>query len=96
LLIDSTAHVHNDGGEMFATWSITRRWKLAPGLALVRTKVSLEPGSHDVYAQSTADSSPRLQFPLRSSLVLTRTSTGMPVSRITANCPAKEFPDTPG
>ena len=57
---------HGYGGEIFANWEVTPRWRISPGYSLLFTNAQLSPGSRDPTLAVQAASSPRNQFQLRS------------------------------
>ena len=47
LIFDYKAHARSYGAEAFATWNVTDRWKISPGLSMLNMSVSsrsVEPG----------------------------------------------------
>jgi iron complex outermembrane receptor protein len=66
------AHAHNYGAEIFASWSVTRRWQVSPGYTYLQMHVAGDPDSHDPGAGAIAYESPKHQFQLHSLLNLTR------------------------
>jgi iron complex outermembrane receptor protein len=72
LLFDDRAHAHNYGAEIFASWSITRRWQLSPGYSYLQMHVAGDPTSQDSSAGAIAYESPKHQFQFHSLLNLTR------------------------
>ena len=66
----SLAHARDFGGELFATWKVTGRWKLSPGYSLLHMHVERDPSSLDISSAATAADSPSHQMELRSLLNL--------------------------
>jgi iron complex outermembrane recepter protein len=71
-LFDDRAHAHNYGGEIFASWSVTRRWHVSPGYSYLQMHVSGDSTSQDPGAGAIAYESPKHQFQIHSLLNLTR------------------------
>ena len=46
MMFDYLAHAHDYGAEIYATWTVTDRWKLSPGLALLHMNIIQDPTSH--------------------------------------------------
>jgi len=64
------AYATNYGGEVFASWNVTRRWQLSPGFSFLQMKNGLAPSSHAASIKALADCSPKHQAQLRSTLDL--------------------------
>jgi iron complex outermembrane receptor protein len=58
------------GGEMFATWNVTSRWKISPGYSAIHLKLFHDPGTQDADEQEREASTPENQFQVRSFLNL--------------------------
>jgi iron complex outermembrane receptor protein len=71
-LFDDQAHAHNYGAEIFASWSVNRRWQVSPGYTYLQMHVAGGPDSHDPGAGAITGESPKHQFQLHSLLNLTR------------------------
>jgi iron complex outermembrane receptor protein len=72
IVFADNAHAHNYGVEVFATWSVNRRWKISPGYSFLQMHVAGDPSSQDTAAGAIAAESPKHQFQIRSFLNLTR------------------------
>jgi len=66
--IVGAAHARTFGGEIFATWNVTSRWRLSPGYSLLRMNVIQDPLS-GIASAATGDA-PEHQIQIRSSLAL--------------------------
>jgi len=64
---------NNYGAELSLEWSVTSRWRLAPGYAFLQMNGSLEPGCIDPFFPNLVHDSPRNSFQLRSTGNVTRT-----------------------
>ncbi len=64
------AYANNYGGEVFASWNVTRRWQLSPGFSFLQMKIGLDPSSRDTSTQASVGYSPKHQAQLRSTLDL--------------------------
>ena len=62
------AHARTYGGEIFATWNVTSRWRLSPGYSLLRMNIIQDPLSESSAAVS--GDAPEHQMQIRSSLGL--------------------------
>jgi len=69
-LLDHKAHAHSVGGELFANWNVTKRWKISPGVTLVHLRVTPEYPSQDTNAIELGYNTPKYQFQTRSFLNL--------------------------
>jgi len=58
------------GGEVFASWHVTKRWQLSPGFGFLQMKNGVARSSRDTSAKSLAGYSPKHQAQLRSTLDL--------------------------
>jgi iron complex outermembrane receptor protein len=69
---DDQAHGHTYGGEIFANWSVTRRWRVSPGYSFIHMKVAGYPSSQDPGAGAIVNNTPKHQYQVHSFLDLTR------------------------
>ncbi len=53
LLYENLAHARNYGAEAFATWNVTDRWKLSPGLTMLNMSVTRDASSQDAVIEQT-------------------------------------------
>jgi iron complex outermembrane receptor protein len=65
-------HARDFGIEAFANWQATAKWKISPGVSLLRMSVGQDPASKDTIFLTTPGDSPRQQFEVRSLLNLRR------------------------
>jgi len=72
IIFGDNAHAHNYGAEVFATWTVSHRWKISPGYSFLQMHVAGDPISQDPAAGEIANESPKHQFQIRSFLNLTR------------------------
>ena len=72
LLYENLAHARNYGAEAFATWNVSDRWKLSPGLTLLNMSVTRDATSQDAVIEQSAGYSPRRSFQVRSFINLGR------------------------
>jgi iron complex outermembrane receptor protein len=72
ILFDTKAHGHTYGGEVFATWNVTRRWRVSPGYSFIHMNVAGDSSSQDPDADAIVKQTPARQFQVRSFLNLTR------------------------
>jgi iron complex outermembrane recepter protein len=72
IVVGSQGHGKSYGGEVFASWNATPRWRISPGYSYLRVNLELNPGSQDTTLAVAANASPRNQFQLRSLFNLTR------------------------
>lgn len=72
IIFDDNAHAHNYGAEVFANWSLTRRWRISPGYSFLQMHVAGDPPTQDPDPGAIARESPKHQFQIRSFLNLTR------------------------
>jgi iron complex outermembrane receptor protein len=66
----NNARAHTYGGEVFANWSVTSRWRISPGFSIIRMRVSSSPLSKDTGAEKQEGDSPKHRFQIRSFLSL--------------------------
>jgi iron complex outermembrane receptor protein len=62
--------VRTDGGEIFATWNATSKWRLSPGYSLFRQSTAPDPSNIFLTLEQTGRSSPRSSFEMRSFITL--------------------------
>jgi iron complex outermembrane receptor protein len=60
------AHAHNYGGEVLASWNVSRRWKISPGYSYLQMHVAGYSWSQDPHAGAIAFESPKHQFQIHS------------------------------
>jgi iron complex outermembrane receptor protein len=66
LTLDNKAHATNYGGEVSATWSVNRRWRISPGYSWIEFKPDLNPDSHDPFGPLSNGDAPKHMFQIRS------------------------------
>jgi iron complex outermembrane receptor protein len=66
LNFENRAHARDYGGEVFATWTATSRWKMMAGYSQLRMDVTRDPSSLDTTVQQIPGFSPAHQFQIRS------------------------------
>ena len=66
------AHGHTYGGEIFANWNVTRRWRLSPSYTVIHMNVAGYASSQDTEAGAIANDTPKHQYQVHSFLDLTR------------------------
>ena len=69
-VFDNLAHAENYGAELFATWDVSRRWRISPGYSLLRMSVKRDPSSRDSTVEQIGGESPAYQLQVRSWLKL--------------------------
>jgi iron complex outermembrane receptor protein len=72
LVFDYKAHATSYGAEASASWNVTDRWKISPGLTLLNTFVSRDASSQDSNIQQLPGYSPRRSYQMRSFINLGR------------------------
>jgi iron complex outermembrane receptor protein len=72
VIFADNAHAHNYGGEVFANWNVTHRWRISPGYSFLQMHVAGDPSTQDPAAAEIANETPKHQFQIRSFLNLTR------------------------
>jgi iron complex outermembrane receptor protein len=72
LYVNNLASARDFGGEIFANWDVTSRWRISPGMSLLRMNVIKNPTSQDSTVQASAGDSPQHQFQIRSFVKLSR------------------------
>lgn len=70
LSFESRAHAQTYGGEIFAGWSPTSRWRISPGYSFIHMVVNPDASSHDTTVAQTSKDTPRHKFSVRSQLAL--------------------------
>ncbi|MDP8981617.1 MAG: TonB-dependent receptor [Acidobacteriota bacterium] len=70
ILFEDDATGHTYGGEVFANWSVTRRWRLSPGFSYIHMHVQGDGTSQDPDPGQIVTQTPARQFQIRSSLTL--------------------------
>lgn len=69
--LEQLLHARTYGGEVFATWNVTNRWKISPGYSLIRIKLDLDAASHALDTSGLGGGTPQHQVQIRSLLNLT-------------------------
>ncbi len=72
LVFDYKAHAMSYGAEAFATWNVTDRWKISPGLTMLNMSVTRDASSQDPTIEQTPGRSPRRSYQVRSFINLGR------------------------
>ncbi len=72
LIFDYKAHAVSYGAEAFATWNVTDRWKISPGLSMLNMSVTRDVSSQDSTIEQTPGRSPRRSYQTRSFVNLGR------------------------
>ncbi len=72
LYIGNLARARTYGGEIFANWDVTSRWRISPGASFLHMNVIKDPGSQDSTVQGTTGDTPQRQFEVRSFVKLSR------------------------
>jgi iron complex outermembrane receptor protein len=67
---DNGGYGRTYGGEFFAYWQVTGRWRLSPGYSLLQQTAGLKPFSQDVFATRYSGDAPKHQAQIRSTLNL--------------------------
>ncbi len=70
LYVNNLARGRTYGGEIFANWDATSRWRLSAGVSLLHMNVIKDPGSQDSSVQGTTGNTPQHQFQIRSAMRL--------------------------
>jgi iron complex outermembrane receptor protein len=60
------------GGEVFANWQVTRRWRLSPSYSLLNLKVERDPYFPDPFTEAVSGDTPKHQAQIRSTVNLPR------------------------
>jgi iron complex outermembrane recepter protein len=71
-IYEYNAHALSYGAETFATWNVTDRWKISPGLSMLNLSASRDPSSQDSTVDLLAGHSPRRSYQVRSFINLGR------------------------
>ena len=71
-LFQTNASGHTCGGEIFANWNVTRRWRVSPGFSFIHMNVVGDSSSQDPDAGEIVTQTQARQFQVRSFLNLTR------------------------
>jgi outer membrane receptor protein involved in Fe transport len=69
-LLEDGANAHTYGGEAFATWNVSRRWRIAPSYSLIHINVLQDLLLPNSTAEDVPGNSPKNQFGFRSTLGL--------------------------
>ncbi len=72
LIYDYKGHAKSYGAEAFATWNVTDRWKISPGLTMLNLSVLRDASSQDSTIGQLAGYSPRRSYQVRSFVNLGR------------------------
>ena len=72
LVFDYKAHAVSYGAEAFATWNVTDRWKIGPGMTMLNMSVTRDASSQDSTIEQTPGRSPRRSYQVRSFINLGR------------------------
>lgn len=64
------ARARTYGGEIFANWNVTSRWRLSPGFTLIHMNVIEDPSSQFSTAEANLGDTPKHQIDFRSTLGL--------------------------
>ena len=72
LVFDYKAHAVSYRAEAFATWNVTDRWKISPGLSMLNMSVTRDASSQDSAIERTPGYAPRRSYQARSFVNLGR------------------------
>ena len=72
LVFDYKAHAKSYGAEAFASWNVTNRWRLSPGLTMLNMSVRRDLSSNDPAIGQAPGYSPRRSYQVRSFINLGR------------------------
>jgi iron complex outermembrane recepter protein len=72
LFVGNLARARTYGGEIFANWDVTGRWRISPGVSFLQMNVIKDPASQDSTVQGTTGDTPEHQFEIRSFVKLRR------------------------
>ena len=72
LYVRNLARARDYGGEVFANWDVTSRWRISPSVTLLHMNVIKDPASQDSAVQGTKGDTPAHQFQIRSFVKLRR------------------------
>jgi iron complex outermembrane receptor protein len=70
LAFGEDAHARTYGGEIFAHWNVTKRWRISPGYAFIHLEAHPDSDSNDTTVAQLGGSTPRHKFEIRSLLSL--------------------------
>jgi iron complex outermembrane receptor protein len=70
LTFNEEAHAWTYGGEVFANWNVTKRWRISPGYAFIHLEARPDPNSNDATVTQLGGSTPHHKFEIRSLLNL--------------------------
>jgi iron complex outermembrane receptor protein len=70
LTFSDKAHAWTYGGEAFANWNVTKRWRLSPGYAFIHINANPDPESNDTMVAGLGGNTPHHKFEVRSLLSL--------------------------
>jgi len=65
LMLGNKAHATNYGGEMSATWSVNRRWRISPGYSWIQMKPELDADSLNPFGGLSGGDAPKHMFQIR-------------------------------
>lgn len=66
-VLDHKGHGRNYGGEIFLNWTVSNRWRISPGYALIHMRVARDASSTDTELAHLPGITPGSQFQVRSS-----------------------------
>lgn len=69
-ILKNMGYARSYGGEVSASWNVTRRWRISPGYSIMHLDVISDQESQDSTAQAVEGDSPKHQFQFRSLLNL--------------------------
>jgi iron complex outermembrane recepter protein len=72
LIYANLGHARTYGMEVFANWTVNRRWKISPGYSMLRMTTGTDPSSQDTTLAKDPGESPKYQPQIRSALTLSR------------------------
>jgi len=64
-MLGNKAHATNYGGEMSATWSVNRRWRISPGYSWIQMKPELDADSLNPFGGLSGGDAPKHMFQIR-------------------------------
>jgi iron complex outermembrane receptor protein len=70
LTFNEEAHAWTYGGEVFANWNVTNRWRISPGYAFIHMNAHANPASNDTTVGGLGGNTPHHKFEIRSVLNL--------------------------
>jgi len=70
LTFSDDAHAWTYGGEFFANWNVTKRWRISPGYAFIHIDAHPDPDSNDTTVARLGGKTPHHKFEIRSLLNL--------------------------